>query len=75
MHLFTFLHDIIAPHLILSAYTKCLALNLQCFSCFSFPGGLVPAVCGGLPRGGLLAETFRGGTPAGEYQEAAAVTV
>lgn len=48
---------------------------MHCVSCHSFPGGLVSAVRGGLPRGGLLAEAFRGRTSAGEYQEAAAVTV
>lgn len=38
-------------------------------------GGLVPAVRGGLSRGGPLAAALRGGASAGEHQEAAAVPV
>lgn len=40
-----------------------------------FPGGLVSAVRGGLPRGRPLAAALRGRAPAREHQEAAAVAV
>lgn len=55
--------------------TEVVSENVTCVCVCALPGGLLPAVRGGLPRSRPLAAALRGRAAAGEHQEAAAVAV